>query len=145
MKGPIGIVLLAALAGGCTYGMTAQKFRPAHDPHGIEATVTTSNGPFAGELIEIRETGLVLHTEIRASAGTGASQHRLRLVPYGAIRSARFEQLGSGPSISDGRTPSDKTRERLRLLSRFPQGLSPELLSQLLKEYGQTELAGIER
>lgn len=145
MKGPIGIVLVAALAGGCAYGMTSQKFRPAHDPHGIETHVTTSNGEIAGELIEIRETGLLLASETPASNATATAGHRLRLVPYAAIRASRFEQLGPGLSISDGRTPSDKTRERLRLLSRFPQGLSPELLSQLLKEYGQTELAGIER
>jgi hypothetical protein len=147
MKRRIAIVLLAEIAGGCVHGMTREKFRPAQDPHGIETRITTSAAEFAGELIEIRAAGLVLlsdHVTSLPRSGTTTAEQKLRLIPYGAIRSSRFEQLDSGLYITDGRTPPDKNRERLRLVSRFPQGLSSEVLSQLLKEYGQTELAGIQ-
>ena len=59
MKGPITIVLLAGFAVGCSYGMTKENFRPAQGPRGIETRITTSAVEFAGELIEIRQTGLV--------------------------------------------------------------------------------------
>jgi hypothetical protein len=146
MKGSTAIVLLAGLAGGCAYGMTKEKFRPARDPHGIETRITTSAAEFAGELIEIRAAGLVLLSEHVSfpRSGTTTAERRLRLIPYGAIRSSRFEQLDPRVDIIDGRTPPDQERERLRLVSRFPPGLSPEVLSQLLKECGQTELAGIQ-
>jgi hypothetical protein len=147
MKGPIAIVLLAGIAGGCAYGMTREKFHPAQNPQGIETHITTSAAEFAGELIEIRPAGLVLLSEQVIPFprnGTTTATQRLRLIPYGAIRSSRFEQLDPHLYINDGRTPPDKARERLRLVSRFPQGLSPEVLSQLLKAYGQTELAGIQ-
>ena len=147
MKRPIAIVLLAGIAGGCAYGMTREKFRPAQNPQGIATHITTAAGEFAGELIEIRPAGLVLLSEEAGSIprnGTAMAKPRLRLIPYGAIRSSRFEQLDPRLYIIDGRTPPDKERERLRLVSRFPQGLSPEVLSQLLKAYGQTELAGIQ-
>jgi hypothetical protein len=147
MKGPIAIVLLTGIAGGCAYGMTSEKFRPAQDPHGIETRITTSAAEFAGELIEIRAAGLVLLSEHVMSlprSGTTTAERRLRLIPYGAIQASRFEQLDPRLYIIDGRTPPDKERDRLRLVSRFPQGLSAEVLSQLLKAYGQTELAGIQ-
>jgi hypothetical protein len=147
MKGPIAIVLLAGIAGGCAYGMTREKFRPAQNPQGIATHITTSAAEFAGELIEIRPAGLVLLSEEAIPFprnGTTTAKQQLRLIPYGAIRSSRFEQLDPRLYIIDGRTPPDRERERLRLVSRFPQGLSPEVLSQLLKAYGQTELAGIQ-
>ena len=146
MKGPIAIVLLAGFAGGCAYGMTKEKFRPAQSPRGIETRITTSAAEFAGELIEIRQTGLVLLSQKRFSTArngmTETAERRLRLVPYAAVLSSRFEQLDRRLYIIAGRTPPDNDRERLRLVSRFPQGLSPEVLSQLLEQLGQTELAG---
>jgi hypothetical protein len=38
----------------------------------------------------------------------------------------------------DYRPPSVRDREKIRLLSRFPQGLSAPLLDQLLEATGQT-------
>jgi hypothetical protein len=43
--------------------------------------------------------------------------------------------------IGGRRIPSPEDRGKLRLVSRFPQGLTPELLTKLLDTYGQTELA----
>ena len=148
MKGPIVIVLLAGFAGGCSYGTTTEKFRLTHSPRGIETRITTSDAEFAGELIEIREAGLVLLSEkmfsLTRNGTIEAAERRLRLIPYAAVRRSRFEQLGRRVSINDGRAPTSGGRERLRLVSRFPQGLSQETLSQLLEEHGQTELAGIQ-
>jgi len=58
----------------------------------------------------------------------------------GAIRAGYFRK--SGILIARGRI--DPThREQLRLVSRFPAGLSPELRARLLAAYGQTEADGL--
>lgn len=148
MRRPIVLVLLAGFAGGCAFGMTTEKFRPTHSPRGIETRITTSDAEFAGELIEIREAGLVLLSEKMFSPTPNGiaetADRRLRLIPYADVRRSRFEQLGRRFDITLGRAPTGEGRERLRLMSRFPQGLSQELLSELLEAHGQTELAGIQ-
>jgi hypothetical protein len=95
--------------------------------------VTTKGVDINGELIEVRDGGVVLLT---------AASGKLRFVAYSEVRSSNFERLGH--LIEGGRTPDPSTRERLRLVSRFPQGMSPEVLQTLLKAAGQTELLGIQ-
>ena len=112
----------------CHYGMTVKSFPPAHTPKGVTGHVVTSRTAYTVELIEIRDTGIVI------LAGP-----TFRFVPYSAIASSRFD--GIGDSISNRMTPSSTVRDRLRLVSRFPQGLAPELLQTLLNANAQTELA----
>jgi hypothetical protein len=135
----IALVLVSAAA-ACSYGMTAEKFRPATDPHGVMARITTSDSELGGEVIELQDEGLIIF-----SSRIGQKDERmLRLIPYATVRTSKFEQLDSRYSIRDGRAPAGDVRERLRLVSRFPHGMSAAVLAELLKANGQTELAGIE-
>jgi hypothetical protein len=68
----------------------------------------------------------------------------LRLIPFTSVRTSRFEQMGSNITVRDGRPPDQGVLDRLRLVSRFPHGLSESVLSQLLATYGQTALAGVQ-
>jgi len=133
-------------AAGCAFGATATTFRPAEGPAGVEAHVTTSAAAFSGELVEVRSDALVLLSRARApaSGGTLAPELVLLLIPFTTVRSSRFEQMGTTVTLSDGRAPSERVRDRLRLVSRFPHGLSDPVMSQLLAKYGQTALAGIQ-
>ena len=133
MRHRAGLILLAVAIAACSYGTRIGDFRPAHSPNGVNVRVTTTRGALNGELIELRDTGLVVLT---------AGPDQLCLIPYAQVRSTRFEQVGS--SIGDGRAPTAQQRERLRLFSRFPQGMSPQVLETLLKAYGQTELLEIQ-
>src|SRR5262245_56727017 len=110
------------------YGATADSFPPALTPKGILGDIVTNRTEYRAELIEVRETGIVL-----------LALTTFRLVPYSAIRSTRFDHISA--SISNRKTPSTMVRERLRLVSRFPQGLSKELLEKLLSANTQIELA----
>ncbi len=96
--------------------------------------VQTTQGQLSGELIEVRDTGIVVLTD-----------RKLRLLSYTAILSASPDQTEFGYPFSIERqtAPKPDVREYLRLRSRFPQGLTPELMRQLLDVYGQTELAGV--
>ena len=122
---------LACFANGCSFGMTAKKFPPALSPKGVTMRVVTDQQMISGELIEVRDTGIVI-----------LADQKLRLLPYSSIVTANAEGIGSSLKIEGRRTPDPEVHDRLRLLSHFPQGLSPQLLQELLGRYGQTRLMG---
>jgi hypothetical protein len=96
-------------------------------------TITTESLTFTGELIEVRDTGLVILSQ---------SENKLRFVRYTATRGSAIVRTNDRYAIKDNRVPEPNVREHLRLISRFPQGLTPELLQELLAMHHQTELAG---
>jgi len=137
------ILVLGSTGSGCSYGMKVGHFVPASGPRGVITRVAVGSSTFDAELIEIRGTGLLVLQNPGAdpsSSGGPETRPRLRSLPYGSIRSARFEQ--TNVAIADGVPPSQKDIRRLRLLSRFPQGVSPELLQALLHAYGQEQVEG---
>src|SRR5437899_2072755 len=106
------------------YGTTAESFPPARTPKGVTGRVVTSRTTYSAELIQVGDTGIVI-----------LAGRIFRFVPYSAIASSRFD--GISDSISHRTAPSGQIRERLRLVSRFPQQLMPELLQKLLSANGQ--------
>jgi hypothetical protein len=134
----LAVVGLAA----CRAGMTVEQFEPASSPNGATARLTTADGELTGELIEMQASGLLILTGVGRPGSEPSQGYTLRLVPFSAVRASSFPQLGR-VSIRDGQAPTGAVRERLRLVSRFPHGLSPALLKQLLARYGQTEVAGV--
>jgi hypothetical protein len=116
---------------------------------------TVGQRQFAGELIEVRESGLVILVggDVAPSAspvqGGGASsrehaQGSLEFVPYQELRRSKpVDQTRSSWVINGPQPPDPAVREHFRLLSRFPQGLTGELLQVLLTAYGQSELGRV--
>lgn len=131
------LITIAAAAvlimNGCRYryGMTVESFPPARTPKGVTGRITTDRGPVSAELIEVGDSGIVI-----------LADRKFRILPYGTIVASRFDGISRRYDIGDRRPPKPDTRDRLRLVSRFPQGLTPELLQKLLEANGQTELAG---
>ena len=144
MRATAATILIGCLSSACAIGMNSDKFKPAGAPQGVQATMVTSSGALTGELIEVRDTAVVLLSDERTAAG-GIRTQRLRLIAFASITRAEFEQLGPGVRFENGRPPSERARQRLRLLSRFPYGMSPALEQALLKAYGQDAFAGVER
>ena len=122
---PALIVLGLSLA-GCVIGTNADTFKPALSPAGIEARLRFRRGEIRGELIEVRDSGVVV-----------APPGDIMFVPFAVIRMATFEQTDL---TYHGSSPSREVRERMRILSRFPGGLTPELLDRLLAMRGQQSL-----
>jgi hypothetical protein len=123
----LGSVLLGLAS--CSVGPRAEKFAPAHSPGGADVRLEFGKGkPLAvGELIAVQDTALLIREE-----------SVLELVPFASI--SRGAATASGSRASFARRPTPAVRERLRLLSRYPGGVTPELLRQLLAAYEQTEL-----
>src|SRR4026208_935538 len=88
---------LAATAAGCSYGMTAAKFRPATDPHGVMGTTTTGSSVLRGELIEVQDAALIL-----LASGDGGGGRR------GGARCS----VGRGPSALRGERAPSPSRSR---------------------------------
>ena len=51
------LVSIVCVSAGCHYGMTARTFAPAQMPAGVAVRVTVDGAEFAGELLEVRDTG----------------------------------------------------------------------------------------
>jgi hypothetical protein len=131
MKRKITTLILLCLLNGCRYGVTVESFPPARTPRGVMTNITSDRGKFSAELIEVRDTGIVILAETR-----------FRLLPYSIIVSSRTEGLNRDYAFGGRSSPTAETRDRLRLVSRFPQGLTPELLQKLLEANGQLQLEG---
>lgn len=127
MKPPAAVTLVTLALAGCSVGPRVEKFRPAQEPAGVETELRLANRTIAGELLALENAGLLV-----------LSERRVVRVPYRAIQRGSFGQLGL--FMTKGVAPPADKRERLRLVSRFPQGLSEDLLRDLLAAYGQAEV-----
>ena len=143
----IVVSLLASLATGCVLhpGSTLADFPTASGPQGAAIRVTVSGGEYLGELLESRADAFLILTRMRLEHNRGETRQfkevLVRRVPYARVVQVLADgvpQAGIPRWVAGGQA----SRERFRLISRFPQGLTPELLQQLLKMYNQTELAG---
>jgi hypothetical protein len=144
---PITLPLVAALMAGCTIttGERLIDYRSADGPEGAQVHVAVPSVTYVGELLETRADGILILSRGRIETGSGGKAHAsetvVRLVPNARIESVQFER-GAKPYGHKWLPGEAGARERFRLLSRFPQGLTPELFQQVLKMYGQTEPAG---
>lgn len=122
-----GLVLLGLAS--CSVGPRAERFAPARSPGGAQVRLEFGKGKrsVVGELIAIQDSAMLI-----------LADSAIELVPLASIR--RGAATASGSRASFLRRPTPVTRERLRLLSRYPGGVTPDLLRQLLEAYGQTEV-----
>lgn len=134
MPGPLAALALAA----CQIGPGLGRYPFVQRPEGVDVGASVGGRSYAGELLAVQDEELLLL--IARPAGTGK---RIVSIPFGAIEAAEFGKLGRKYALRDGRPPAPETRERLRLVSRFPAGLSEELLGRLLQAYGQVEVERI--
>lgn len=124
-------VLLILVLGswGCRFGPSVEDFRPARSPEGIRARLDMGQTSVRGELLAVDNTGLYVLT------GEGVV-----LAPYKEIVQGRFEPEAVSVQLRGRTFPGSRKYNRLRLMSRFPQGLDDELLDRLLTANDQTEL-----
>lgn len=141
MKFRFTCLLLCLVFAGCQVDPRIEKFEQARRPEGITTSIELrrglpEDGRLEGELLEVREHGLLLNT--RETREDSVAKWRLVFVPYIAMQDAEFDQLNlrvvaqHNAWTEDQVPPSVREREKLRQLSRFPQGLSTPLLDKLL-------------
>src|SRR5213593_280173 len=128
MRRPVSAVLL--VLAGCHVGSRAEKFAPARGGAGVSVEVALLGADeFTGELLAVADTGLLILGGRRVTFVRASSARAVRLAERGDV----------AIEVKDGRfAPADALSEA-RLVSRFPQGLTPALLRRLLDAYGQAE------
>ena len=131
---PLSVIAVGARTGGgqMRTGATLENFPPATTGRGVTTSLQTRQRKVWGELIEVRDVGIVILDQ------------KLLFVPYSAIVKADFEKVDSRYTLKEQRTPDSGILVQLRLISRFPQTLSPDLMVQLLAAHKQASLASIQ-
>lgn len=111
---PLMALALASLVAGCRLGPEVNTYPPANTLAGMELTVRLSDGSVTGELLSVRGIELIL------------AIHQPDPDISGLPRLAR---------VPAPRSWSEAESERHRMLSRYPQGISPELEAKLAAAY----------
>ena len=148
MNSPIkaGLSLAIISLSACHLGPQIKDLDLANNPEGatVKVQVLPAEGrhklEFDGELLEIRDDGIVF-------SGTAVADgvDEVVFVAWGRAARVRATEFG-GYRAEIGRSLewSDETKERFRLISRFPQGISPEIMEGLLAAHRQEEVRRFE-
>ncbi len=144
MKSLIAPVLLTLVViVGCSTSVEVKNFKPAQKPQGIQMELSLNGNvidgsKIKGELLAVRGDGILLN--VADYPGSTRSGDTVVLIPFWMMDTAELEQMGRAKVESQGKEKNELYLDRLRLLSRFPQGLSDDLLSELLKRVGQGQV-----
>jgi hypothetical protein len=118
----------------------------ANNPEGatVEVEVSLTDGQdklkFEGELLEIRDDGIVF-----SGASAEDAEDLLIFVAWkSAVRVRATEFGGYRAEVGRSLEWSHDTKERFRLISRFPQGITPEIMDGLLAAHRQEQLRRFE-
>lgn len=135
-------IILLALA-GCSTSVEVEDFKPAQGPQGIQMELTLNGNvidgnKLSGELLAVRDDGVLLNVDDYPDSASAAKT--VVLIPFWMMDTAKLEQMGRAKVESQGEEQNKVYLDRLRLLARFPQGLSEDLLTKLLTETGQEQV-----
>ncbi len=137
------LFLLMLLVAACSVGVKIDDFKPAQGPQGVhielklEGKVIGGN-TISGELLAVRADRILL--QVIDSPDSPNATSRVVLIPVSMVKTAKPEQMYR-VKVRSKRTELDEEQvNRLRLVARFPQGLSDEMLAVLLAEMGQDQV-----
>jgi hypothetical protein len=142
----VGLSLAVLWLSACHVGPQIKDLELANNPEGatVEVQVLPTDGrdklKFEGELLEIRDDGIVF-------SGTSADDAADEVIFVAWSRATRVRATEFGGYRAEiGRSLEwrPETKERFRLISRFPQGISPEIMDGLLAAHRQEELRRFE-
>jgi hypothetical protein len=132
-------LLVTIPAAACMTGPSAQSFTPVREAGGVQLLVSGKKASVIGELLEVRENELVVLEKLKKKAG-GSKGCMLSLVAFREVRNASFK----GVSLKwNGGVPNESEREELRLLARFPAGITPPVMHELLGVCTQPEVVAL--
>lgn len=130
MRAAATVLTALLLLTGCRVGGSSKNFPPANGPEGARVAVRVrgETADRVGELFAVDSAGLT----IRAA--------RLVRIRWPAVTAIDVDRLGGDYDVYPGRPADAAHRVRLAAVSRFPQGLSGDLLARVLDKLGQPAL-----
>ena len=124
MRKLLAASIALSLVTACRYGPKLENVSLARSPRGTMMEVTRLTGATNGELLAVAEDGLVV-----------LEGRRMVNVPFVEIRDARSSELGRDYRFKGQKRPAADVIARLRRVSHFPQGITPEIEAKLLTIY----------
>lgn len=122
------LLLLVPTLAACRHGVPIAEYDTANRPNGAQVSLrraTPGTAPANAELIALDGTGVYVLGD------------RLWFLRWRDLDQFALPGLGSRYQLQSGETPDDVQRQRLMLVSRFPQGLNAELLARVLEALKQ--------
>jgi hypothetical protein len=127
-------ILLTVGLSACTYGMRPDDFEPANRPAGARVAVRVQGegSDRRGELFSVDSIGVMIGSD------------RLVRVRWSRLAAMDVDRLDSPYDVAFGETVMPEKRARIATVSRFPQGLTGELLQRVLARFSVTTLEDIQ-
>lgn len=128
----------------CHVGPQIGELAAPRQPGGARVTVAVDaaqrGGPrYEGELVAVRADGVII------ALPSSSSKPRLTFIGWGEISRLKATALpGFEAAPGSGNAPREPELDKLRLVSRYPQGLSQELTTNLLAAYEQESFYSLE-
>jgi hypothetical protein len=137
------LFLMVLLIAGCSAGIQIEDFEPAQGPHGVQLELklrgdVIGGNKITGELLAARADRILLNVVDDPDSPVNSS--RVVLIPYSLMKTVEPEQMGRMIFRSQRKEMDEDHLTRLRLVARFPQGLSDEMLAVLLANLGQDQV-----
>ena len=137
------LLLPMLLVAACSVGIKIEAFKPAQGPQGVHIELQLEGKAIrgrkiSGELLAVRADRILLNVIDKPDSANATS--RVVLIPYSLIKTVDPEQMGRMRFRSQRKEMDEDHLNRLRLVARFPQGLSDEMLAVLLADLGQDQV-----
>ena len=136
---PFPLLLLAALLTACVHGVFPKKFPPAMGPEGatVNYSLRSSKLKWEGELFAVDSTGFLILNRLETRGTKLVFQdRRLVRVPWASIQDLDMDKLAYPYDVYRNEVPTADRLATLRLVARFPQGVSAERLAIILRTLG---------
>jgi hypothetical protein len=124
------MVIAGTVIAGCNHGTRPANLPVAQGPEGVRVAVRVRGETIdrVGELYAVDSAGVILR-DLRLV--------RIRWTELAALDVAKF---GADYDLNYGQRATSSVRQRLAMLSRFPQGLNGDLLRRVLVMVRQDSL-----
>lgn len=137
------LLLLLLLVAACSVGVQIEDFRPAQGPYGVHVELQLDGkaireSKISGELLAVSADRILL--SVIGNPNSPNRTRRVVSIPYSLIKTVDPEQMGRMRFRSQREEMDEYHLNPLRLVARFPQGLSDELLAVLLADQGQDQV-----
>lgn len=139
------IALLAVVTlSACRFGTTPKDIDWVNSPDGARIALRVVGEPQdrVGELLAVSDTDVVMRSP-EVVVGTELRRPKLTRVAWSRVYAIDVDRLDGSYDVMRGQRVTDAERRKLTLISRFPQGISAEILAKLLTSTKQTAIEEI--
>ena len=140
----LGSMLASVLVSACRFGTTPREIDWVVSPEGARIALRVVGEPQdrVGELLAVSDTDVVMRSAPLAE-GVVLRSPTITRVAWSRVYAIDVDQLGGTYDVMRGQRVTDGERRKLSLISRFPQGISQELLTRLLAANKQAAIEEI--